>query len=214
MSDATQIPTQQTLGQRIDAVLSPLYAEAEQHRAALEQAKTQIKALQQQVDTATQGLAGIEDKMAEVVRSLASQDPVLAAVVGAPAPAGSVATSSPAPGTSPPSAEPVSPPATPTESQSATDAADIVAAATTPAPPAQPAADEPTGEPEPVPLDLDPEADQAMVDEASELLAGTPAGTDEEQAPAAPTPPPDIAAAAERAAAAAKQLQEKATGAE
>lgn len=72
----------QTLGQRIDAVLEPLYAEAEQHRETIAQVTVQQNAIQKKMDAAKQGLSQIESRMAEVVRAMAQQEPVIAAVVG------------------------------------------------------------------------------------------------------------------------------------
>ena len=80
----------QTLGQRIDSVLGPLYEEAEQHRATIELVKEQQAKLQEQVDAAEQGLSQIESRMAEVVRALAQEEPVIAAVVGGSAEAAEV----------------------------------------------------------------------------------------------------------------------------
>ena len=81
-----------TLGQRIDEVLEPLYSEAEQHREAIAQAQATLQAAQQQFDQATQGLAEVESRMTEVVRSLAQQEPVLAAVLGSAAESTATAT--------------------------------------------------------------------------------------------------------------------------
>jgi len=88
MSDSTD---RKTLGQRIDEVLEPLYSEAEQHRESITQAKAALQAAQQQVDDATQGLAKVESRMTEVVRSLAQQEPVLAAVLGSATPSAAAA---------------------------------------------------------------------------------------------------------------------------
>ena len=246
--------TPQTLGQRIDAVLNPLYQEAEKHRASLNEAQQQIATLQQQVSDATAGLQQIESRMVEVVRSLAEQDPVLAAVVSGDAmdtviPAEPAAEATPSPAeeavAEAPAETPTPEPAAPTvEAAPATEAV-ITQTAESSAPTAEneaPAVSEPAETPapkpaadsavvedgEPVPLDLSPEVDQAMVDEASALLASTtpePEAAAEPEAQAAAEPeaaepeaaddelPTDIAAAAERAAAAAKQLREKAPSA-
>ena len=53
MSDTNQQTNPQTLGQRIDAVLQPLYDEADKHRAALEHVQVEIAKLKQQADEAT-----------------------------------------------------------------------------------------------------------------------------------------------------------------
>lgn len=249
--------TPKTLGQRIDDVLQPLYEEADEHRATLELIRSQIVSLQEQADAATAGLEQVESRMAEVVRTLATQEPVLAAVVGgkgaAPTQAAPESVAGPTPDAAPaapaapaqptaeaepetepePAAEPVAQtPAEPvsevasepdTEPQPEPEpVAETAAAPNTPEVPGKPAPDEP------VPLDLDPEVDQAMVDEAASLLAAEPAGpTDdsvaepavqasadqpepqEEEPASASQPPADIAAAAQRAAEAAKQLREK-----
>lgn len=234
MSDATENTTTiSTLGQRIDAVLGPLYAEAEQHRAAIEQTRSQIQTLQQQAESATQGLARLEGQMAEVVRSLANQDPVLAAVVGGAvtpaessvAPAGPTTTPDSAPSTSGSISDT---PTLPHESETTPTATDVTELKPEPTIDAQPAAttvtplapdttelatgtdvpinseSDPDTEPETVPLDLDPETDQAMVEEAADLLAAAPADP----------PPADIAAVAERAAQAAKQIKQQAASAQ
>lgn len=232
-------PQDPTLGQRIDALLEPLYAEADQHRATIALVKEQQLKLQEQIDAAEHGLNQIETRMAEVVRAMAGQEPVIAAVVGG--------TSTPNP--SHPSAAPIAPesepPSEPTAAavptQSAEPLADI--APQTPGEAVQPQATaaeveveveagEVQADPAPAPaqaiasptdapvadelkiadapeIELDPVADAAAVDEAAALLDLPPA----EQAPdrsASEAPKIDLAAAAERAAAAAKQLREKA----
>ena len=96
-----------TLGQKIDAVLEPLYAEAEQHRATIALAKEQQEKLQQQIDDAEQGLGQIESRMAEVVRAMAQQEPVIAAVLGE-TPAAVAATLPPVPAAPSPSSVPTS----------------------------------------------------------------------------------------------------------
>jgi len=210
-----------TLGQRIDAVLQPLYEEADQHRASLDLIKAQMQSLQEQADQANAGLALIESRMAEVVRALATQEPVIAAAFSS-APATKQAETTPAPA-----------------AKSSPAPAAVALPASTPAPAAVVA---PVIEPatvalsEVVPLDLEPEIDQAMVDEASQLLASAPSDQAEPevesaaaalQSPSAQdpaeesvegladetvaveAPPVDIASVAQRAAAAAKLLREK-----
>ena len=95
----------QTLGQRIDAVLEPLYLEADQYRQTIAQVTVQKNELQQQIEQAEQGLGQIESRMVEVVRALAQKDPVIAAVVG----------QSPAPSTAEPPAPPAEPQQAPAE---------------------------------------------------------------------------------------------------
>lgn len=217
MSQTAETTTPQTLGQRIDAVLAPLYAEAEQHRAALDQAKTQIEALQCQVASATQGLAKIERRMVDLVRALANQDPVVAAVFGGSSSA--EISSEPADDAQ---AMALAGTATVVEEAQAVaqqgqaaqeeqveqaveaDDTDLIAGLT----PASPAAST-LADAEPEPTDLDPATDQAMIDEASALLASPPvlpvsSATKPLSAPA------DIAAVAERAAAAAALLRQRA----
>ena len=215
MSDSTP----QTLGQRIDAVLNPLYSEAEQHRAALAQAEEKREAIQQEIDTATQGLAQVESRMAEVVRSLAGHEPVLAAVLGTrdngeateAAPA-AIATEAEQAAQSEPAPEPETPKPAPPKVETPKAVAASVESSH-------------LSEPEAVPLNLDPEVDAAMVDEAAALLDSfdedeldsTPSDVAQGQTASAQHVadlPPDITAAAERAAAAAKQLRDKAAPAE
>lgn len=201
MSDA---PSATTLGQRIDAVLQPLYTEADQHRATLEQAKSQIAALQQQIDTASQGLEQIESRMIEVVRSLASQEPVLsaamanddqAAVAAAPPVSAQTPDTPVVPDPDPVAAEPAVQTPAPEPAPAAAPAPEPIAAS-------EPAAAEATDAAE---VELGSEEDKAMVAEAASLLEAPVEAAEE---PAAT--PPDIAAAAERAAAAAKQLKDQA----
>ena len=192
---------QQTLGQRIDAVLEPLYLEAEQYRQTIAQVTEQKRALQEQIDQAEQGLGQIESRMAQVVRELARQEPVIAAMVGQ------------APDTAPAEAEEPTaqhPAAAEAKAQAPAEThaaqAPAPAAASEPEPQAEtPAAttidDDAFYEEEPY-IELDPEADAETVGEAAALLDTPPA--DEE-------PKANLAAAAERAAAAAKQLRDKAS---
>jgi hypothetical protein len=181
-----------TLGQRIDAVLDPLYLEAEQYRQTIAQVTEQKRALQEQIEQAEQGLGKVESRMAQVVRELAKQEPVIAAVVGQ---------------TPDTVADEVAAPAEPTkddtEAQEAT--AETPAAEPTPQPQAETTANTSANEDdffeEEPHIELDPEADAETVGEAAALL---------DEAPAQEKPKVDLAAAAERAAAAAKQLREKA----
>lgn len=196
-------PTQ-TLGQRIDALLEPLYAEAEQYRATIAEVAEQQQALQQKKDAANEGLGQIESRMAEVVRAMAQQDPVIAAVVGDAAQAVEA------------EAEPVEQ-AQPSPAQDEPEAPQVQAQVESTEPQAQAEAeaeDEPESDSEPVgqadateqeapAVELDPAADAQVVDEAAALLDAEPAEAEAE-------PEVDLAAAAERAAAAAKQLREKA----
>ncbi|MEM6259743.1 MAG: hypothetical protein AAGI37_15815 [Planctomycetota bacterium] len=203
-----------TLGQRIDEVLEPLYAEAEQHRATIALVKQQQQSLQEQLDDATQGLGEIESRMAEVVRSLAQQEPVIAAVCGQTAAAG--ATENTAAVTEAPvepaavivEAEPEAEPETdaPVPEPQVETTAIEEAIEPEPAPVAQtPEPIDPPADGEPA-IELDAVADAAAVDEAAALLDGPP----EQEGEAEQEPKVDLAAAAERAAAAAKQLREKA----
>jgi len=225
MSDPSNPASLKTLGQRIDAVLQPLYTEGEQHRTTLNLIKAQIKSLEEQADAAMAGLAQIESRMAQVVCSLAEHEPIIAAVV-----TGQTQT----PATPPPAA--AAPTATPTPQPIAIPATPEPVAAAAPEPVAVKPAASVVAEGERVPLDLDPEVDEAMVKEASSLLAGEAVGQtsdadevqaadepqaadeaqDEGEAEAEPelaiasSAPTSIAAVAERAAAAAKELREKA----
>ncbi|MEM9346488.1 MAG: hypothetical protein AAGB26_07715 [Planctomycetota bacterium] len=219
-------PKTPTLGQRIDEVLEPLYAEAEQHRATIALVKQQQQSLQEQLDDATQGLGEIESRMAEVVRSLAQQEPVIAAVCGQTAAASTIeGTATPVEAIAGPAAvtveaeaegEPATeapapqPDAEPTPIQDTAEAAEpepaSIEEATEPEPVAEtpgqavaPTDEEPT-------IEHDPVADAAAVNEAAALLDGPP----EQEGEAEEEPKVDLAAAAERAAAAAKQLREKA----
>ena len=173
----------QTLGQRIDAVLEPLYAEAEQHRATIAAVTQQQQALQAQIDSATQGLAQIESRMVEVVRSLAEREPIIAAVVGQNAATDGCTVSTSQPYVA---AESVIEPK-PIEAVPSLTVEDLLL------------------EPEASSIELDPKADAQAVGEAAALLDALP----DEPAPL-PKPEIDLAAAAERAAAAAKQLRDKA----
>eukprot|EP00752_Nemacystus_decipiens_P015212 g13545.t1 len=180
-----------TLGQRIDAVLEPLYAEAEQHRQTIAEVSQQQQALQEQLAAAQEGLGQIESRMAEVVRAMAQQEPVIAAVVGD---AGSVA--EPA---SVAASAPVEPSAIETDESVATPPA------AEQAPEQGVSAEEPEFETPTV--ELDPDADAETVGEAAALLdapPADPAGTAESG------PKVDLTAAAERAAAAAKKLRQEA----
>lgn len=201
-----------TLGQRIDAVLEPLYLEAEQLRQTILQATAQQQALQEQIDQAEQGLGQIESRMAQVVRELARQEPIIAAVVGqAPA-----ATVEPA---AVPVVEPVVEPAAPSIESTAPDEALAPTPVAEPAPEVQ-AETQPETQTETQTatsasvedtddaffqekpnIELDPKADAAAVDAAAALL---------DEAPAQAAPKVDLAAAAQRAAAAARQLRDKA----
>lgn len=106
MSDAAEPTPSPTLGQRIDAVLQPLYDEAEQHRATLDEVKTQMAALKQKAEAARSGLAQIESRMATVVRSLAEQEPVIAAMVSPTGDPPSAPASTPSPASSEPPVAP------------------------------------------------------------------------------------------------------------
>ena len=216
-----------TLGQKIDAVLEPLYEEAEQHRATIALMREQQAKLQQQVDAAEEGLSKIESRMAEVVRAMAQEEPVIAAVVGGSAQAPAI----PQPTETIDAAaatEPV------VEDEPAVEIAEAPEPEATFVEDAAPVADEATeeateeAEPEAMPeaatqvveepgseqdeqetptIELDPVADAAAVDEAAAMLDALPEPTPE------PEPEPakiDLTAAAERAAAAAKLLREKA----
>lgn len=202
-----------TLGQRIDAVLEPLYLEAEQLRQTIFQVTAQQQALQEQIDQTEQGLGQIESRMAQVVRELARQEPIIAAVVGqAPAAADEPAAV--------PVVEPVIEPAAPSIESTAPAEAPTPAPVTEPAPDvqaqiphqAQPEVqaantniaeddDDDAFFQEKPSIELDPEADAAAVDAAAALL---------DEAPAQAAPKVDLAAAAQRAAAAARQLRDKA----
>jgi hypothetical protein len=182
----------QTLGQRIDTLLEPLYEEAEQHRATIAIVKEQQDKLQQQIDAAEAGLSQIETRMAEVVRAMAQEDPVIAAVVGessaalqTPEPTKLAQTIDATPVTEP-AATPQMPPAPEPEA----------AAEPEPEPEAEtePAVAEPVAvaaEPEPQQETEVDEAPEATVaedtvdsnDEATELIADAQAG-DSSEAPA------------------------------
>lgn len=223
----------QTLGQKIDAVLEPLYAEAEQHRATIALVSEQQQALQVQIDSANVGLAQIESRMAEVVRSLAAQEPVIAAVVGeasvsadqapateapaamvepaptqlsAPAPSSELEQElEPEPAPEPEDAAPPTPASDADVIEAAMAPSDEVVSTPTPATSAaQAASSQPaTDGLEETTIELDPAADAEAVGEAAALLDALPSDAE-------PEPEVDLAAAAERAAAAAKQLRDKA----
>ena len=190
----------QTLGQKIDAVLEPLYLEAEQYRQTIAQVTAQREALQEQIDQAQQGLGQIESRMAQVVRELAQQEPVIAAVVGQrPAPIYTDQPDQPAtPSTATPEAiNEESPQAPAEEPEQPTEQTEPQAEAQGAAPASS---DDAFIEEEPY-IELDPEADAQTVGEAASLLGDPPAPADQ---------PVGLAEAAQRAAAAAKQLRDKA----
>lgn len=186
----------QTLGQRIDAVLQPLYTEAEQHRSTLDLIGAQMSALQEQADAANAGLEQIESRMAEVVRALAQKEPVIAAVLGSPADLVAVETREPT--TAPEAPTPAPVPAAeaavqvpPAEAEVHSDAEAIVEVpvetkATEPTLDTQAASQPDTteagavaqrpAEGAPATLDRDQQVDQAMVQEAASLLSEPPAG--------------------------------------
>lgn len=205
-----------TLGQKIDAVLEPLYAEAEQHRETIAKVTQQQAALQAQINAATMGLGEIESRMAEVVRQMAQQEPVIAAALGQQAPPVQ-AVASPA---EPPAAEqaptsstvdpePAAEPEPVTESEPAAEVEPP-----TPSPVEAQVADETKAEAPTI--ELDPSADTGVVDEAAALLDAPPAeapaqaGEAQPSAEAAAKHEVDLVAAAERAIAAANKLREKA----
>lgn len=216
-------PQSHTLGQRIDAVLEPLYTEAQQHRATIELIKEQQQKLQEQVFAAEQGLGLIESRMAEVLREMAQEEPVIAAVVGAsPQTIETAKASDNADTTGAAEVIEAAIPAEPKPKPKPEPAEQVAAEAQAQPPPPIEAPAPPVAqvnaEPEPAPvaeapadsdevdmpeIELDPEADAEAVGEAASLLEGPPA-------PAEEAPKVDLAAAAERAAAAAKQLREKA----
>lgn len=218
-----------TLGQKIDAVLEPLYAEAEQYHTTLTEVAQQQAALQAQHDAAIRGLGEIESRMAQVVRAMAQQEPVIAAVIeqGSPedivgqpemvvAPVAEQAPASPVPE---PALEVEQASAPPVASAPALSASDPVQAQV----PELAAQGNVEAEPEPEaeipPVELDPQADAQAVHEVAALLdaplteaAVQTADQSQPVEPVEPKPEVDLAAAAERAAAAAQKLREKAAG--
>ncbi|XAM00636.1 hypothetical protein OT109_04435 [Phycisphaeraceae bacterium D3-23] len=81
MSDASPA-THSTLGQRIDALLGPLETEAHQYREAIELGRQQVSQLQGKVALAEEALAGIEQKMGQILDTLTQEEPMLASAVG------------------------------------------------------------------------------------------------------------------------------------
>lgn len=73
---------QQTLGQRIDALLGPLDQEAQAFREAITGGRAQMAQMQARIDQAEHALAGIEEKMIRVLKSLAAEEPMLALAMG------------------------------------------------------------------------------------------------------------------------------------
>ena len=122
-----------TLGQRIDALLGPLDAEAQAFREAITGGRAQLAQMQARIDQAEQALAGIEGKMIRVLQSLAAEEPMLALAMGAgdelppdlpPAPMAQAQTPSVSPAASaiaalaPPAASALPDPATVTQTSS------------------------------------------------------------------------------------------------
>lgn len=72
-----------TLGQRIDAMLGPLDQDAQAFREAITSGRAQMAQMQARIDQAEGALAGIEEKMIRVLKTLAAEEPMLALAMGA-----------------------------------------------------------------------------------------------------------------------------------
>lgn len=172
-----------TLGQKIDALLNPLYEESEQHRRHIELGRAKIAELEAGVAESLKSLEQIESRMVAVLRSLASDEPILAAALGTSPAQTSAAT--PAPAAAPKVSTPPAP---------------VAQAAPAPAP--VPAAVKSVASP-PTADDEDPMVAQvaALLAEAEKAYA--------KPAPAAPAPPANLSDAAARAQAAAEKLKQQ-----
>lgn len=168
--------TKTTLGQKIDALLEPMYEEAERHRGFIKLGQAKIAELESGLAESQSALAQIEDRMVQVLQSLAAEEPVLATALGGgrlPGPAKQDALNS-----------------TPTPPAAPAAAATPVVASTTPAAPESPppasipgaeppasaqAIVEPDPNPETLLLPIEPELDDATaMDEISAMLAAPP----------------------------------------
>ncbi|MEM1354541.1 MAG: hypothetical protein AAGH88_06625 [Planctomycetota bacterium] len=71
-----------TLGQKIDALLNPLYEESDQHRRNIDLGRAKIAELESGITQSLKILQQIEGRMVAVLHSLASEEPILAAAFG------------------------------------------------------------------------------------------------------------------------------------
>lgn len=216
----TEPATQTTLGQKIDALLEPMYEEAERHRGFIKLGQAKIAELESGLAESQSALAQIEERMVQVLRSLAAEEPVLATALGGgrlPGPAKQdTLTSVP----TPPAVPTAAPTPIPTPASAPVAAATTPAApkptTTTPAPDAKPAAralamTEPGLNQDSASPPIEPELDDATaMDEISAMLAAPP----EQAGVTAPAQEPvKMEDAAARAAAAADKLLADAEGA-